>query len=351
MAYLSEVVLNDVQVKGTHDAAKYGKFGLNEIASKGATEVDYLMPEALDQLKTIGSNINVDSLVLKDQVVEVRTAASFDIPSNLADYTKIRYTAYDLFSGIKIFPSTYKGSMASMDADVQTRILRVMRDMGKAKETILQTVLEANKTQVLGYTTQASQNDGTYSFAANTLSVSKDAQQSNMYFMLQNLMESNEVGGNYDIVTSPMGIISSIVAGNQNGANNAKNYGWDNVPAANVFESNQIDASTDNFNGWFIRKGALATIDNHPYDFAKGTEIGNKKWSVADSMMPFVNARPNVFFNEGASNNESLVSSSDNIMASFEEMGFWVRFYVVTPYNEDASTIVNPIVKLKGLTS
>lgn len=351
MAYLSEVTLNDVQVKGAHDAAKYGKFGLNEIASMGAGDVDYLMPEALDQLRTIGSNINVDSLVLKDQVVEVRTAASFDIPSNLADYTKIRYTPYDLFSGIKIFPSTYKGSMANMEKDVQTRILRVMRDMGKAKEGILQTILEANKTQVLNYTTQASQNDGTYSFAANTLSISKAAQQSNMFFMLQNLMESNEEGGNYDIATSPMGIISSIVAGNQNGANNAKNYGWDNVPASSVFESNQIDAASDNFNGWFIKKGALATIDNHPYDFQMNTQIGEMKWSVSDVEMPFVNSRPNIFINKGATNSQSLVSSSDNIMASFEEMGFWVRFYVVTPYNEDASTIVNPIVKLKGLTS
>lgn len=353
MAYLDDVILNDVQIEGAENAARYGKFGLAEAAAKGVPYVDYLMPAALEKLKTIGSNRSVDNAVMKDQEVEVRQVASFDIPANLGEYANYRFVGYDIFSGIKIFPSTFQGTQVQNEKDIQRRILNVMRDMGKAKEEILKTVAEGQKSQVLDFTTQVSQNDGTFVFDAgtDTLSISKAAQQANVYASLQTLMDSNELGGEYDVITSRAGIFSSLVNGNEYGAQNDKNQSWGKVPMANVFESNQIDPASDNFNGWLIRKGALATIDNHPYDFRMGTVLDGAKWSVSDVEMPFINARPNIFTNSGLSDSTSLVNSSDNQMTTFEEMGFWVRFYVVYPYNEDAATLANPIVKIKGLTS
>lgn len=70
--------------------------------------------------------------------------------------------------------------------------------------------------------------------------------------------------------------------------------------------------------------------------------------------LPFVNMRANIYTDTHATKATSLITSgtdSNLIMTHFEEMGIWVRFYVVYRYNSDLANRVNDIVKIQGLTS
>ena len=121
-----------------------------------------------------------------------------------------------------------------------------------------------------------------------------------------------------------------------------------------MYESGNIAAGSDVFNGWFLRDGSMGVFENFPFDFRNGTEINGKKWSISDVEIPFTRMRANVYVNTEATDATALVSAgtdSNLIMTHFEEMALWNRFYIVYRYNSDLTTRANDIVKIKGLTT
>ena len=355
MAYLSATDLNDIQDLGGTDEKRFSQLGLVDSAKDSSSFVDFISPSKKAEMQKISSARNVQIPVIKDQTVTVVTTPGFNfIPSNLPESDQYTFTAVDLFSGFRFYPASYEDNAIDMEWEKKRRMKAVLYAMGNSKESLIATVLESRKTQVLGSTTQVSQGDGTYTFDAGTdiLSVAKAAQKETMFYNLEQLMAANELPGNYRIVTNRAGLAVQKSEALKYGAGNDKNLqalGF--FGADRMYESGNISGGSDVFNGWFLRDGSIGLVENFPYDFRAGTEFAGKKWSVSDMEMPWTRSRVNVYVDNQSAEATALIDSSNMKMTHFQEMAIWDRFFIVYPYNSDLSTRANDIVKIKGTTS
>ena len=184
---------------------------------------------------------------------------------------------------------------------------------------------------------------------------SKAAQKETMFYNLEELMAANKLGGDYRLATSRAGLAVQRSEAAKYGVSNDKNLqalGF--LPSDRLYESDNISAGSDIFNGWLMRDGAMGIYSNHPFDFANGTMVDGKEWSVSDVELPFTRMQANVYVNSQATEATSLISGgtdSNLKMTHFEELAVWFRFYVVYRYNSDLSTRANDIVKVSGKTS
>jgi len=358
MSYINASLWNNIQVSDATNEKRFSELGIVDAVKESTPFVDYIPPSAKAQLASTSSLRSVEIPVIKDQTVVVNTTPGFEfIPTNLEESAKYSFAAYDVFSGFRHYPSTYANNMVDSDFARNQKMKNIAYAMGNTIEGILATNFESRKTQVLVNTEQVSATSGDYSFNAGTdvLEIKKAAQEETMFYSLEELMASNELGGNYRIVTNRAGLARQKAEALKYGAGNDKNLqalGF--FGADRMHESGNISAGSNKFNGWLLRDGAMGVYENYPYDFQNGTEIAGKKWSISDMEIPFTRMRANIYTNKEATNADALITSgsdSNTIMSHFEEMGIWIRFYVVYKYNSDLSTRANDIVKISGLTS
>lgn len=358
MAYLDASVLNDFQAREAQNEKREANYGMLNLAKDSTPMVDFVPPSVQSQLSTMSGSRNAVLPVIKDQSVTVTTTPGFsNIPVNLGESGTYYFTAYDIFSGFRLYPASFENNQIDAQYYADQIMRNVLKGMATSKDNVIKTVLEARKTQQLGYTTQVSQGDGTFSFSTgtDTLTINKAAQKETMFYNLNQLMIANQLPGEYAIVTSPGGYVSNDVASALYGGQNSKNLEWQQafMPSANRYVSDQITTSA-NFDGYLVRKGGIGTYSNFPWDFRNGTKFAGKEWSISDVELPYIKSQANIFINKEATEATSIVSPNTDTnltMTHFEEMAIWDRFYVVYRYNSDLSTRVNDVVKLVGATS
>lgn len=358
MAYLSATLLNDLQGSNASNEKRFQPLGLVDLVADSNQYVDYILPSEIEKLNTMSSLQSFKLPVIKDQTVTVVTTPGFGyIPSNLEETAQYSFEAYDFFTGLRHFPSTYASNTVDAQYALNQKLQNICHKLGETMETTIATILEARKTQVLSYTTQVSQGDGTYSFDTNTdtLTISKAAQKETMFFNLETLMQANKLGGNYRVVTSPGGLAvqkAERLKYNTNNTKDLNSLGFFDLDR--LYESHTISAGSDVFSGFLVRDGAIGMVPNFPYDFRNGTKIDGKEWKISDMEIPYCRVAGNVYVNREASDNTALISAgtdSNSIMSHFEEMAIWVRVYFVYRYNSSLSTRANDIVKIVGATS
>ena len=359
MAYLDATDWLDIQSTNATNEKRFSQLGIVD-AVKDSTPAtsQYILPSELEKMRTLSSLRDLQIPVLKDQTVTVVTTPGYSyIPNNLPESAQYTFTAVDVFSGFRHYPSIYANNAVD-EAFAKREVMKnIAYAMANEVETQLLTILESRKTQVLSYTTQVSQGDGTYSFntGTDTLEINKAAQKETMFFNLEALMAANELQGSYRIVTNRAGL--SVQKAEQlkySVANTQNKAALGMFPESNMYETGNISAGSDIFNGYLLRDGSIGVIENFPYDFRNGTSFAGKSWSVTDVELPFARMRANIYTNNEATNATALVgagTNSDTIMTHFSEMAIWLRFYIVYRYNSDLSTRANDIVKLKGLTT
>jgi hypothetical protein len=358
MAYLDATMWLDFQDSNAVNEKRFGELGLVNLAKNSTAFVDYISPEARQRLASTSSLRDVQIPVMKDQTVTVVTTPGFAfIPANLETTDQYAFTCYDVFSGMRHYPASYGNNAVNEQWALNQKMLNVAYKMGQSIESVIQTVLESRKTQVLDFTTQVSQGAGAFTFNAgtDTLEVSKASQKETMFYNLEMLMAANDLGGQYALATSRGGTAVQKSEALKYGANNSVNLqALPFLPMDRLHESATISPASDVFNGYLVRDGAIGVYENFPYDFQAGTVIGGKSWSISDTEIPFTGMRANIYTNNEATDATALVSGgtdSNLIMTHFSEMAIWIRFYVVYRYNSDLTTRANDIVKIKGLTS
>lgn len=359
MAFLDLTKLNDFQAREATNEKREANYGMVDLVADSTPFVDYVPPSVQDMLSTMSGARSAVIPYMKDQTVIVNNTPGFsNIPINMGEAGTYLFSAYDIFSGFRYIPSAHANNVIDSDWWFNNTMRNVLKAMAVAKDDILETVLEARKTQVLEYTAQVSQGAGVFTFNAgtDTLEISKAAQQDTMFTYLTELMRANQLAGNYRIVNSPGGLLASEVTAFKNGGQQAIDLLWSQSALSpdRRYVSDQLSAGSDNFNGFFVRDGAIGMYNNFPYDFVSGTEIAGRQWSISDVEMPYIKSRPNIYLNKEAVDGRSLVTSGNDtnlIMTTWEEIALWDRFYVVYRVNSDLTTRVNDIVKLKGLTT
>lgn len=358
MALLDATDWLDIQATNVQNEKRFAELGIVDAIKESTPFVDYITPEDKRRLQETSSLRNIQIPVIKDQTVVVNFTPGFTfIPDNLPESDQFAFTAVDVFSGFRHHEAQYANNAVSSAAAKQAVMENVAFAMGNSIETLLTTQLEARKTQLLDFTTQVSQGDGTYTFngGTDTLEINKAAQKETMFFSLENLMANNELPGRYRLVTSRGGTTVQKSEALKFGSANDKNlqalgfFGLDRL-----HESGNIAPGSDIFNGFLLRDGSMGVFENFPFDFRNGTEFAGKKWSISDTNIPFTGMRANIFVNNEATDATALVSAgtdSNLIMTSFQEMAIWIRFYIVFRFNSDLVTRAQDIVKVKGLTT
>lgn len=359
MAYIDDTVLNDFQsTLGTNEKF-LGNYGITDLTKDSTPFANYMPPSVVALLNTASASRDAQIPVIKDQTVTTGIVPGFaNIPINLGETANYFFTAFNIFSGFRLTPASFENNQLDAEFYRNEILKNVLQAMAVAKDDIIEAVLETRKTQVLSFTTQVSQGDGTFTFdtGTDTLTVNKAGQKDTMFTYLKELMVANKLGGEYRIVTSPAGIIVGNVEAAKFGTDNTKNLLWSqsDMPMERRYITNQISPSSDVFKGFFVRDGDIGMINNFPFDFRNATDLSTKKWGVTDVEMPFVRSRLNTFINTEATEATALVSpntDSNLVMTHFEELALWDRFYIVYRFNSDLTSRQNAIVKIAGATS
>lgn len=361
MPFLDDTRLLDLQSLDATNEKRKPPLGLVDLARDSQNFTgDYIPPSIEAQMQRISSqrNARIPVKITQDPIVLFTPGFNF-IPSNLPEYTDYFFVAFDIFSGFRWYPAAYDNNAVDANWDFQQRVDDVLYAMGEAKENLILNVLESRKSQVIDFTTQVSQGDGTYNFDGVTdiLEIDKAAQKETMFYNMQQLMGANRLPGNYRLVTNRAGISVQISEAAKYGANNEKNLqalGF--LPMDRIYETDGI-SSADVFDGFFVRDGGIGLIPNFPYDFRQGTVINGKRWSVTPVEMPWTRSRLNVYVNTEATEGTALIAGgaaptdSNLVMTHFEEMAMWDRFFIPFRFNSDLATRANDIVKVRGLTT
>lgn len=356
--YITVTRFNDLQVDGKLDQKRYPELGAVNAAYASTPSVDYISPSVQESLKTISSQRKIEiPTFINGPVVVGDTPGYNNIPSNLLESSTFELTAYNIFSGFRHYPSTYDNNVMDSQDAIDTKMKRVTYEMAKIKESIIISVLETNKTQVLDFTEQVSPNTGDYSFSTGTdvLTIKRAVQDETMFYTLEALAEANEIIGAGRVITNRAGLVRQKAEAIKYGAGNEKNlqalgfYGVDRM-----HQSSQISAETDMFNGFYLKDGAIGLYSNFPYEFRNGKTLNDRKWTVSDVELPFLKSRCNVYTREGVTDSSALVGvhnselDSNTIMSTFSEMAIWDRFYIATTPNDEIGTRSNDIFKIKG---
>lgn len=359
MAYLDNTVLNDFQAREAVNEKFEANYGMVDLAKDSTAFVDFVPPSVQEKLNTMSASRDGVIPVMKDQTVTVTTTPGFaNIPINLAESDTYFFTAYDVFSGFRLYPASFENNQIDGDWWKVQTLRNVLKAMAVAKDDIIETILESRKTQTLSYGTQVSQGDGTFSFNAGTdvLEINKAAQKDTMFTNLKALMQANQLGGEYRIVLSPGGLVVSETEAFKYQTDQTKQLLWAQsaMPPDRRYTTDQISPSSDNFKGFLVRDGAIGLYENFPWDFRNGTMFGGKEWSITDAEMSYTRSRMNVYVNKEATDATALISPNTDTnltMTHFEEMALWDRFYIVYRYNSALASRANDIVKLAGATS
>jgi hypothetical protein len=357
MPFINATLWNDLQSSSATNEKRFSELGLvDAVTESTAATREYIPNEGVEQMRSLSSLRNFKIPVIKDQAVTVTPSPGFSIPSNLEESENYYFQPYDVFSGFRHYPAAYDNNQIDQRFAVEQKMRNIAYAMGNEVESILSTNMELRKTQVLDYDDVVT-SAGSFNFntGTDTLEVNLAAQNETMFYALSELMEANELPGNYRIVTSRAGMAKQKAAMLKYGPDNEKNLaalgflGMDRI-----HQTGNISVGSDVFNGYFLRDGAIGMYPNFPHDFRNGTRIAGKEWRVSDMELPFLRMRANIFTNTEATDATALITSgtdSNLTMTHFEEMAIWARFYVVYRYNSDLTTRSNDIVKIKGLTT
>ena len=359
MSYLDLTLLNDFQATEAVNEKREANYGMLDLVKDSTASVDYIPPSVQEKLSMISGSRSAVLPYMKDQSVTVTTTPGFsNIPVNMGESGTYLFTAYDVFSGYRLYPASFENNQIDTAWWANQTLKNVLKAMAVAKDDIMETVLEARKTQLLNFAAQVSQGTGTFTFDAgtDTLNITKAAQGDIMPVQLKQLMQANQLGGDYRMVTSPGGLILSETEAYKNQDMQAIQKLWAQSALSpdRRYVSDQLAPGSDNFTGFYVRDGAVGVYSNWPWDFRNATELAGKKWDISDVELPFIKSRPNVFINSEATEATSIITPNTDtnlIMTTWEEIALWDRFYVVYRVNSDLTTRVNDIVKLKGLTS
>lgn len=354
MAYLDQTLLLDLQATNASNEKRFAELGVIDAVKASTAAIDFIDPSTLQAMNEMSSARDAQIPVLKDQTVTVTTSPSFVIPANLEETDQYAFQAVNFFSGFRHYPANYGNNVIKEEWAMREKTKNVLYGIANAIEASLLTAIDTRKTQKLDNTVQVSTVASGYNFNTSTdeLEIKIAEQKETMFYNLEELMASNELGGNYRVVTNRAGLAIQKMEALKYGASNDYNLQAKGMFGADrMHQSGNISAGSNKFNGYLLRDGSVGVVENFPYDFRMGTNFAGKEWSVSDLELPFVKMRGNIYINREATDATALINDSNNIMTHFQEMAIWVRYYFVYRYNSSISTRANDVVKLAGLTT
>jgi len=342
MAYTDPTVLLTFQGGKTLTELRDTKYGMLRAFEASTPFYKGLTPELKTFLAT-RMDRTAQIAAIPETIITTTTSESFTIPANLSVSENKTATIYTLFSGFKVYDAMFVENQISKEEYIRNKMEEIDKAFAKAKSATLLTILDGAKTQVLPNNPAA--NDG-ITFAASTLTATLAAQQARIFNNLNVIAEDNGLENDKIFPVSP-GIQVLENYNDMYGMQNTKdlqNQGF--IPA--ILPDNRI-TNTARWTGYLFEKGAFAAVDNMKYDFRVGTKVNEAVFGVSNTILPKLGSQVGTFYNKFATDASGLQGTTSTWkMTTGEEFGFIHRYAVLTPYNSDITTKLNPVIKIVG---
>ena len=351
--YIDFSVLNSYQDKFVQTEGEKQPYGLIELAQANTPFNKILTPTLREHLRTVEGRSSTYP-GLKEDTITTTSTESFTVPQHLSDSEMKTLTLVTIFSGFRVYPKYFENNLISYQEYVANKLDEVFRAMASSKEAQILSVLVANRTQVFAGETQVNNGDGTFTFqvATDTLDIDKAAQKDVMFSNLKTLFRINKKTGLYEIVVNAGGFNLALNEIFKFGQMNQENRQFIENSLPKYYETLGIAPGSDQFVAYMMLKGAIGLAQNYPSDFRNPVPVGEKRWGITDSPVPYVNAQLNTYYNREATDASAVGDTTTHLkMTHYEEWAFIDKFFVTANYNSDLATRVSDIVKLEGQTT
>ena len=291
---------------------------------------------------------------LKESVITTTSTESFTIPAHLSTSEQKTLTAVSIFSGFQVYPAWFQNNTIAMADYLANKYDEVFAAMASAKEVLVATLLNTWRNQVALEVNQINGGDGVFAFDAglDTVTVNKAGQKDTLFANLKTLMRIAKMAGNYNLVVNEGGFNLALNEILKYGAANDKNLAFIQNSMPLFFESLNIAPESFQFKAYLMLDGAIGSVQNYPFDFRMGTVVDSKVWGIMDTPAPYIGERLNVYHNREAVDASSLGDTTAHLkMTTMEEWGFLDKFFLVTNYHSDVTSVKTDIVKVTGATA
>jgi len=140
MAYLDSSVLNDFQAREAVNEKREANYGMLNLAKDSTPFVDYVPPSVQQILNTVSASRLAKIPVLKDQTVTVTTTPGFsNIPVNMGESDTYYFTAYDVFSGFRLYPASFENNQIDAGWYRDNIIRNVLKACAASSDDIIET--------------------------------------------------------------------------------------------------------------------------------------------------------------------------------------------------------------------
>ena len=147
MAYLDTTVLNDFQATQATNEKFKANYGIVDLAKDSGPFADYLPPSVMAILSTSSASRDAQIPVLKDQTVTVTTVPGFsNIPVNLGETDNYFFTAFDIFSGFRLYPGSFENNQLDAAFYRDNIINNILQAIAVSKDDIIESVLATRLT-------------------------------------------------------------------------------------------------------------------------------------------------------------------------------------------------------------
>lgn len=286
-------------------------------------------------LASAGNDVKIPALNYDGDVV-VNNFRSCVIPSNDNTSALFNVVWVTFASGFSMVPSQYTNNHISYQHDFNRKMEKMCREIAKKMDAQALSVLEANKTQVIGNTLG-------YTYSSDTIAA-PFGMRNEVFGDMGPMMRSNDFGGQIHIIgNSGVDSIANKLA--EHGLYNDVNKALQLSDKIFHFTNGLANSVGDYATGYAVESGNVGILSRVDRESLAGASASGHEWDVVN--LPFIGLPfgAHHYVEVGDQSQTSGAATADLVCARREFFGFSIDVAFVVAYNSAISSVANPIIK------
>lgn len=326
----------------------------NELRGSRYGALDLFMSETENPAGIVSEDLKAQAMTAIDRTLQVPVidydsgiSIGSTLPATIADsentsqLVTVNFTTYSF--GFTMVPTLFKNNEIDMQRDFNAKMTKYINKLGTTLDTAAIAALEAAKNQVtpdtLGHT-----------WASNILTAAL-ASEEDIVGDLDAVMNSIDYYNNLHIVgnTGIQGLIGRL---QQHGPQQAEFKRLQYLDKMLHFTNRISNAASRKATGYCVESGQIGMLHGFEHEVLRNTvSRTGHEWSM--DVLPGLNLPIGTYYYESVGDYSGIVGSgfTKATRVHKQHFGFAVLIAFLTPYNSDASTIANPILKFNIATS
>lgn len=320
--------------------SRYG--GLNLFMQQSDDPAGILTPELKEKAeKSIGNTLETPVIDF-DGGVTIGNTRSVTIADseNTSQMFTITFATYAW--GFTIVPAMYMNNEVSIQRDFERKFNKYLYKFGETLDAAAIAALSANKTQVFADLLN-------YSQTGNVIQAPWKLRE-NVIGDINPMLAANDHFGEIHLLGNA-GVESIIRKLAEKDLYNSENKTLEYSDKILHFSTRIANAAGEFANMYAVQGGSVGILTRFERESLLGTKMADgTEWGI--DTLPMLNFPIGTYFYESKGDFNAIAgaATADLTRARKEHYGFAVDVAFVTPYNSDAATIANPIMKLAVLS-